>query len=51
MKLIRKIMYKISTHFINYLRVATLPQSTKTATAAMTAAPTGKNKQNREFYQ
>ena len=45
-------MYKISSHFINYVRVATLPQSTKTAiTAAMTAAPTGKNKQNREFYQ
>ena len=44
-------MYKISAHFINYPRIATSPQLTKTATAAMPAAPTGRNKQNREFYQ
>ena len=36
-------MYEISAlYFINYLPTATSPQSTQTATAAMSAAPTGK---------
>ena len=35
-------MYEISAHFIIYLRIATLPQPTQTATAAMPTAPTGK---------
>ena len=35
-------MYEISAHFFNYLPIASSPQSTQTATAAMSAAPTGK---------
>ena len=35
-------MYEISAHFINYLRIATLPQSTQPASAAISTAPTGK---------
>ena len=43
-------MYEISAPFINYLRVATSPQSTQTATAGMSTATTGKKNQNRVFY-
>ena len=42
-------MCEISAHIINYLRIATSPQSTQTANAAMSTAPTGK-KQNRVLY-
>ena len=43
-------MYGISAHFINYLPTPTSPQSTQTANAAMSTAPTGNKKQNRVFY-
>ena len=35
-------MYEILAHFINYLRIATSPQSTQTVNAAISTAPTGK---------
>ena len=38
-----------STHFINYLRVATSPQSTQTANAAMSTAATGKKLKSNLF--
>ena len=43
-KLTPKIMYEISAHFMTHLRIATLSQSTHTATAAMSAAPEGSKK-------
>ena len=36
-------MYEISAHFINYLRIATLPETTQTTNAAISTALTGKN--------
>ena len=35
-------MYEIAAHFINYLRIATSPQSTQTANAAISNTATGK---------
>ena len=48
-KLIPKITYEISAHFIYYLRVATSPQSTQTATAAISTASTGKKDKIESF--
>ena len=42
-------MYEISAHFISYLRIETLLESTQTANAAISTAPTGK-KQSRTKY-
>ena len=41
-KLIPKIMYEISTHFFDYIPIATSPQTTQKACAAISIAPTGK---------
>ena len=42
LKLTPKILYVFSAHFINYLRIATLPSSTQTANTAMSTAPASK---------
>ena len=42
-------MHEISAHFINYLRIATSPESTQTANAAISAASTGKKTKSNEI--
>ena len=37
-------MYEIPANYINYLGIATSPQSTQTANAAISTVATGKNK-------
>ena len=48
-KISTEIMYEISAHFINYLRISTLPESTQTANAAVSTAPTGKKTKSNKY--
>ena len=48
-KLVREIMYEISTHFLEYLPIATSPQTTQTASAAISIAATGKKPKIESF--
>ena len=42
-------MYEISTHFFDYLPIATSPQTTQTANAAISTGSTGKKTKIESF--